>query len=222
MINNRISIINLKNKIDPSEDMSQVLNMALDQIDFQFRKIKEEELVIADAFRDSLEKTRREIVDRCLDPKDPEYISLLDELKRVFKKKNIEELSADEMKQMMNELDMLKKKAEKRNLADRMLAAKYCGDVKFMRTHKRIMGSPPPIADPITIHRILMSVKNKTDDQISHNENILDNEKYFIQSLQPIIIKACRDEHIKIQMQQLLFIDSCLSKEYISERDWVS
>ena len=67
-----------------------------------------------------------------------------------------------------------------------------------------------------------MSVKNKTDDQISHNENILDNEKYFIQSLQPIIIKACRDEHIKIQMQQLLFIDSCLSKEYISERDWVS
>lgn len=221
-VNNRISIINLKNSIDSSEDMSQVLNMALDQIDFQFRKIKEEELVIADAFRDSLEKTRREIVDRCLDPKDPEYISLLDELKRVFKKKNIEELSADEMKQMMNELDMLKKKAEKRNLADRMLAAKYCGDVKFMRTHKRIMGSPPPIADPITIHRILMSVKNKTDDQISHNENILDNEKYFIQSLQPIIIKACRDEHIKIQMQQLLFIDSCLSKEYISERDWVS
>lgn len=221
-VNNRISIINLKNSIDSSEDMSQVLNMALDQIDFQFRKIKEEELVIADAFRDSLEKTRREIVDRCLDPKDPEYISLLDELKRVFKKKNIEELSADEMKQMMNELDMLKKKAEKRNLADRMLAAKYCGDVKFMRTHKRIMGSPPLIADPITIHRILMSVKNKTDDQISHNENILDNEKYFIQSLQPIIIKACRDEHIKIQMQQLLFIDSCLSKEYISERDWVS
>ena len=31
--------------------------MALDQIDFQFRKIKEEELIIADSFRDSLEKT---------------------------------------------------------------------------------------------------------------------------------------------------------------------
>ena len=123
-VNNRISIINLKNSIDSSEDMSQILNMALDQIDFQFRKIKEEELIIADAFRDTLEKTRREIVDRCLDPKDPEYISLLDELKRVFKKKNIEELTADEMKQMMGNLNALKKKAEKRNLADRMLAAK--------------------------------------------------------------------------------------------------
>ena len=131
-VNNRISIINLKNSIDSSEDMSQVLNMALDQIDFQFRKIKEEELIIADAFRDSLEKTRREIVDRCFDPKDPEYISLLDELKRVFKKKNIEELTADEMKQMMGELDALKKKAEKRNLADRMRSeerrvGKECG-----------------------------------------------------------------------------------------------
>ena len=112
-VNNRISIINLKNSIDSSEDMSQILNMALDQIDFQFRKIKEEELIIADAFRDTLEKTRREIVDRCLDPKDPEYISLLDELKRVFKKKNIEELTADEMKQMMGNLNALKKKAEK-------------------------------------------------------------------------------------------------------------
>lgn len=221
-VNNRISIINLKNSIESSEDMSQVLNMALDQIDFQFRKIKEEELLIADAFRDSLEKTRREIVDRCLDPKDPEYISLLDELKRVFKKKNIEELSADEMRQMMNELDELKKKAQKRNLADRMLAAKYSGDVKFMRTHKRIMSSPPPIADAVTIHRILMNVKSQADDKISHNEHMLDNEQYFIGELRPIILKAFIGEHIKPEMQELVFINNCLSKEYIEERDWVS
>ena len=221
-VNNRISIINLKNSIDSSEDMSQILNMALDQIDFQFRKIKEEELIIADAFRDTLEKTRREIVDRCLDPKDPEYISLLDELKRVFKKKNIEELTADEMKQMMGDLNALKKKAEKRNLADRMLAVKYSGDVKYMRTHKRIMNSPPPITDTVTIHRILMTVKSKADDQIAHNENILDNEEYFIKSLQPIILRACMGEKVKLDKPQLMFIDNCLSKEYILERDWVS
>ena len=120
-----------------------------------------------------MEKTRREIVDRCLDPKDPEYVSLLEELKRIFKKKNIEELTADEMKQMMGDLNDLKKKAEKRNLADRMLAAKYLGDIKYMRTHKRIMNSPSPITDAITIHRILMTVKSKADDQIAHNEIFL-------------------------------------------------
>lgn len=221
-VNNRISIINLKNSIDSSEDMSQVLNMALDQIDFQFRKIREEELIIADAFRDTLEKTRREIVDRCLDPKDPEYISLLDELKRVFKKKNIEELTTDEMKQMMGDLNALKKKAEKRNLADRMLTTKYLGDIKYMRTHKRIMNSPSPITDAITIYRILMTVKSKADDQIAHNENILDNEEYFIKSLQPIILRACMGEQVKLDKPQLMFIDNCLSKEYLLERDWVS
>lgn len=220
-VNNRISIINFKQNVQSSEDMSGVLNMALDQIDFQFRKIGEEELVIADAFRNSLEKTRREIVERCLDPQDPEYITLLDELKRIFKKKNIEELTSDEMKKMTEELDVLRKKAEKHNHADQMLSAKYGGDVKFMRTHKRIMGTPPPIADAITVHKILMFVKEKADDQIAHNESILDNEAFFIKSLQPYIISACRQEGTKVSMPQVKFIDTCLSQEYFAERKWV-
>lgn len=221
-VNNRISIINFKQNVESSEDMASVLNMALDQIDFQFRKVGEQELVIADAFRSSLEKTRREIVEHCLDPKDPEYISLLDELKRVFKKKNIEELTAEEMQQMMGELDDLRKRAEKHNRTDQMLAAKYCGDVKFMRTHKRIMGNPPPIADAITVHRILMKVKTQADDQISHNENVLDNQAFFIRSLQPFIIMACKEEGTKVSMPQVKFIDSCISQEYFEERNWVS
>lgn len=221
-VNNRISIINFKQNVQNSEDMSGVLNMALDQIDFQFRKIGEEELVIADAFRSSLEKTRREIVERCLDPQDPEYISLLDELKRIFKKKNIEELTADEMKKMTEELDALRKKAEQHNHADQMLAAKYGGDVKFMRTHKRIMGTPPPIADAMTVHKILMFVKEKADDQIAHNESVLDNEAFFMKSLQPFIITACKQEGTKVSMPQVKFIDTCLSQEYFAERKWVS
>lgn len=59
----------------------------------------------------------------------------------------------------MGELDDLRKKAEKKNHEDQMLAKKYNGDVKYMRTHKRIMESPPPIADAVTIHKILMDVK---------------------------------------------------------------
>ena len=221
-VNNRISIINFKQNVQNSEDMSGILNMALDQIDFQFRKIGEEELVIADAFRSSLEKTRREIVERCLDPQDPEYISLLDELKRIFKKKNIEELTAEEMKKVAEELDVLRKKAEQHNHADKMLAAKYGGDVKFMRTHKRIMGTPPPIADAMTVHKILMFVKEKADDQIAHNESLLDNEAFFMKSLQPFIITACKQERTKVSMSQVKFIDTCLSQEYFAERKWVS
>jgi len=39
---------------------------------------------------------------------------LLDELKRIFKKKNIEELTSDEMKDMMTELDKLRKRSGKK------------------------------------------------------------------------------------------------------------
>ena len=221
-VNNRISIVNFKQNVGNADEISSVLNMALDQIDFQFRKIGEEELVIADAFRSSLEKTRREVVDRCLDPKDPEYITLLDELKRIFKKKNIEELTSDEMTDLMNELDNLRKRAEKHNHKDALLAAKYGGDVKFMRTHKRIMGNPPPIADDITVHRILMSVKEQADDKIAHNQNVLDNQAFFTRTLQPFIIAACKRENTKVNMQQVKFIDSCISQEYFTERNWAS
>ncbi|MCH5280924.1 MAG: type I restriction endonuclease subunit R [Lachnospiraceae bacterium] len=221
-INNRISIINFKNNMQDAEDMSGILNMALDQIDFQFRKISEEELVIADIFRNALEKTRRELVERCLDPKDPEYISLLDELKRIFKKKNIEELMADEMKKMTEELDVLCKKAEKRNREDAMLAAKYRGDVKFMRTHKRIMTSPLPIDDPITMLRILLNVKDLADNKIAHNESILDNQPYFFKELRPIIKGACREQNVSLTRPQLDFMDGCIATEYFDERVGVS
>ena len=221
-VNNRINIVNFKQNMERSEDMSGILNMALDQISFQFRKIGEEELVIADKFRDILEKTRREIVDRNLDPKDPEYISLLDELKRVFKKKNIEELTSDEMNEMMGELDSLRRRAEQKNRADQMLANRYNGDTKYMRTHKRIMETPPPIADAMTVHRILMKVKTKADDTIAHNESMLDNQAFFIRTLQPFIITACREESTQVNMKQVQFIDSCISQEYFTERNWVS
>ncbi|MDE7324671.1 MAG: DEAD/DEAH box helicase family protein, partial [Lachnospiraceae bacterium] len=97
-VNNRIALVNLKQNMRDGDDVSGLLNLALDQIEFHFRKVSESELVIADQFQAILEKTRQEL-ERNLDPKDPEYISLLEELKRIFKKKNIEELTADEMKQ---------------------------------------------------------------------------------------------------------------------------
>jgi type I restriction enzyme R subunit len=122
----------------------------------------------------------------------------------------------------MDELESLKKKVEKKNLEDQMLTDKYGGDVKFMRTHKRIMSNPPPIADAPTVHKILMFVKEQADGLISHNEDILDNQPYFIKSLQPFIITACKNEKTTVNLQQVKFIDTCISQEYFAERNWAS
>lgn len=216
-VNNRISIINLKQNMQKSEDMTELLNTALDQVEFHFRKVSEGEMVIADRFQDILEKTRREL-ERSLDPKDPEYVSLLDELKRIFKKKNIEELTADEMKEHIQDLERIRKVAAQQNLRDQMLCSKYGNDAKYMRTHKRLKASPPPIGADSVIFDVLMGVKAAVDQKVLKNQRMMDNHAFFSQEIMPSIIQSCRKSGVKPTLDQVKFIDQCISTEYFAER----
>lgn len=218
---NRIDIVNQKQVLADAQDMSAILNLALDQIEFTFKKVSENELVIADKFRETLERTRR-AVQGTLDPKDPEYITLLEELQRLLAKKNIEELTADEMTANMEELERIRKAAEQKNHADSMLAAKYEGDVKFMRTHKRLKENPPPIASDVTISQILLSLKHSVDAQIIANSHLLDNEPYFMQGMFPLIKQEFDRHHLKYSASQVKYVGICISNEYFTERNFAS
>ena len=220
-VNNRISIINLKQNMQKSEDMTELLNTALDRIEFHFRKVSESEMVIADQFQDILEKTRREL-ERSLDPKDPEYVSLLDELKRIFKKKNIEELTADEMKEHIQDLERIRKAAAQQNLRDQMLCSKYGNDAKYMRTHKRLKASPPPIGADSVIFDVLMGVKAAVDQKVLKNQRMMDNHAFFSQEIMPSIIQSCRKSGVKPTLDQVKFIDQCISIEYFAERNYTA
>lgn len=220
-VNNRISIINFKQNMQKSEDMTELLNTALDQVEFHFRKVSESEMVIADQFQDILEKTRREL-ERSLDPKDPEYVSLLDELKRIFKKKNIEELTADEMKEHIQDLERIRKAAAQQNLRDQMLCSKYGNDAKYMRTHKRLKASPPPIGADSVIFDVLMGVKAEVDQKVLKNQRMMDNHAFFSQEIMPSIIQSCRKSGVKPTLDQVKFIDQCISTEYFAERNYTA
>ena len=220
-VNNRISIINLKQNMQKSEDMTELLNTALDQVEFHFRKVSESEMVIADQFQDILEETRREL-ERSLDPKDPEYVSLLDELKRIFKKKNIEELTADEMKEHIQDLERIRKAAAQQNLRDQMLCSKYGNDAKYMRTHKRLKASPPPIGADSVIFDVLMGVKAAVDQKVLKNQRMMDNHAFFSQEIMPSIIQSCRKSGVKPTLDQVKFIDQCISTEYFAERNYTA
>ena len=220
-VNNRINLVNLKENLQDSEDVSGLLNMALDQVEFHFRKVSEDEMVIADKFQDILEKTRREL-ERSLDPKDPEYISLLEELKRIFKKKNIEELTAYEMKANIDELERIRKAAAQQNLRDQMLCAKYGNDAKYMRTHKRLKETPPPIGSDPVIFGILMGVKTEVDQKVLKNQRMMDNHAYFMQEIMPMIIQSCRTHGVQPTLDQVRYIDACISDEYFAERTWTA
>lgn len=220
-VTNRINILNQKQVLEEAQDMSAILNLAMDEIEFHFRKISEDELVIADKYQDVLNRTRQAI-QRSLDPKDPEYITLMEELQRLLAKKKIEELTADEMTADIDALERIRKAAEKRNLADQMLAAKYEGDVKFMRTHKRLKESPPPIAGDVVLNQILLSLKHRVDAQVLSNSHLLDNEPYFLRGMFPMIKQELDERKVHYSAAQIKYIGTCISNEYFSERNFMS
>lgn len=218
---NRINIVNLKQTLQNAEDMSKILNMALDQIEFHFTKVAEHELVIADKFRESLERARKEM-ERNLDTHDPIYVTLLEELKRLLSKKNIEELTADEMTAAIDELDRIRKAAEQKNREDQMLCDKYENDCKYMRTHKRLKETPPPVGSDPVIHSMLLWLKHEIDQRVLANEHLLDNEPFFKRGLEPLILQAYKNNSLKFNEGQIQAISTIISNEYFSERKWAS
>ena len=218
---NRIALINQKKLLEEAQDMSAILNLAMDEIEFHFRKVSEKELVIADKYQDTLNRTRKAVL-HTLDPKDPEYITLLEELQRLLAKKNIEELTADEMTADIEALERIRKLAEQKNLADQMLVAKYDGDVKFMRTHKRLRETPPPIAGDVVLHQVLTHLKHRVDSQVLSNSHLMDNEPYFMQGMFPMIKQELDAQHLKYSAAQIKYIGTCISNEYFTERNFAS
>ena len=93
--NNRLTMINLKETLANKVDTQNLLNIALEDVIFAFTKVKEEELLLADELKSTLQKTREGLGGN-FDPQDPEFISLKENL-RGFQE-NLSEVSREEMR----------------------------------------------------------------------------------------------------------------------------
>ncbi|WP_260249155.1 type I restriction endonuclease subunit R, partial [Neisseria meningitidis] len=91
----RLETLNLAEKLQQG-DTAHLLNEALEDVYFQFVKIGEAELKLADDLKDIMRKVREGLAGN-FDQEDPEYISLREELERIFKKKNLAEVGQEEM-----------------------------------------------------------------------------------------------------------------------------
>lgn len=220
-VTNRINILNLTENVINDDNVSGLLNIAIDKIEFRFKKISESELVIADKYRNTLEKTREEL-ERNFDKKDPEFITLYEELKRIFTQKHIEELTADEMEKNIKLIDDIREKARQKNVKDEMLIAKYENDIKFMRIHKRIKESNFNNISDIVINKLLIYIKHKVDEILLKNYKLMDNEAFFYGSITPIIARASLENDLKLTIQQIQFITNNVLEEYEEERKMAS
>ena len=216
-----LELLNLKESVQNSADTTNLLNVALEDVLFMFRKVSEDELIIADKLKNILQKTR-EALGGNFDQKDPVFISLYDELKRLFNKKNLDEITQDEMKHNIGFLQKIFDKVTELNRKNNLLKAKYENDVKYARIHKRILEKENISKKESDICRTLLDIKKQADEKVLINAKLLENESYFRQMLSPMVIGSFGNVKIALEPDSAKFINTCVANEYMNEYQGVS
>lgn len=215
-VTRHLDFLNLKDNIENDVNSTNLLNEALEDVIFAFKKISEDELVIADQLKDILKKTR-ETLNINIDKEDPEFVSLYEELKRLFKKKNLDEISQEEMKDNIVELEKIYKKTFELNRKNNLLKEKYKGDSKYARIHKRIVERECFGKKESEIYEILMNVKNQTDEKVLINTNILNNDGYFEGLMRQTVVNTFQKGNANLDYDSALYVTNTVSKQYLNE-----
>ena len=215
--NNRLALINTKEALENNLDSTNLLNVALEDVIFAFTKVKEEEMVLADHLKNTLQKTR-EALGGNFDPSDPEFISLKEELERLFKKKNLSEVSKEQMESniiALNEVYNAAKELERKN---QLLRAKYDNDEKYARLHKRLMEQDPLTDSESKLFDALKGLKTAVDEKIEQNAKMLDNENFVEKMMRRLVIDEFKNkQHIPLNPDSTKRINRLIVNEYMNE-----
>ncbi len=218
---NHLDLLNLKNDLESGEDTSNLLNRALEDVIFKFVKIGEEELVLADKLKNTLRQTREALASN-FDQQDPQFISLKEELERLFKKKNLSEVTQDEMVANIDALNKIHDRVKELNRQNNQLRQKYLGDAKYTRIHKRLQERQQSQSDisesERKIFEALAGVKQDADEQVLNNSQVLDNESYFERQMMPLVIgRFMKEQNIKLNADASRYINHLVVAEYLKE-----
>jgi len=217
---NHLNLLNQKQALEKGDENTNIINLALEDIIFKFTKISEEELILADKLKNTLRKTR-EAFQNNFDKKDPEYITLKEELERLFKNKNLSEITQDEMNENIGELKKIDDKIRELNRQNDLLKDKYKGDRKYARMHKRIKQNN--ITDKQSkIFSALEKIKMQLDEKVLNNSAILKHENFFIAQTEPIVDVEFEDNNkIKLNDESFKYINNMIATEYLNEYNGV-
>ncbi len=215
--NNRLTLINTKEALENNVDTSNLLNIALEDVLFAFVKVKEEEMVLADQLKDILQKTRESLGGN-FDPKDPMFVTLKEELERLFKKKNLNEVTKEEMERNIKELQDIYNASKELERKNQLLKAKYDNDAKYARLHKRLMEKDPLTDSESKLFEALQSLKKEVDAQILQNSKMMENESYVERMMVKMVIEQLKNKHnLPLDAEQAKVINGLMVKEYMNE-----
>lgn len=218
---NHLDLLNLKQDLEQGIDTTHLLHRALEDVIFKFVKIGEEELVLADQLKNTLRQTREALASN-FDQQDPKFINLKDELERLFKKKNLSEVTQDEMVANIDALNKIHQRVKELNRQNNQLRQKYLGDTKYARLHKRLYERQQERRD-ITdserkIFEALLGVKEDADSQVLDNTSVLDNESYFERHLLPKVHnRFIKQQSIPLNSEAVRYVNHLVVAEYLKE-----
>ena len=145
-------------------------------------------------------------------------VSLKDELERIFRAKDLTEVSSEEMKANMKELEHIHKQAGELDRKNRLLKAKYDNDAKYARLHKRLMEKNPLTDSENKLFEALQSLKKEVDAEIEKNAGMLENENYVEKLILRLIVSELKTRHgLPLNTEQSKAINLMVVKEYLNE-----
>lgn len=224
-----IDIINQKEVFSMHDETKQIVNKAMEDIEFSFKSISKEEMKIISGgieLKEKWKKTINEFADN-FDQDDPEYITLREAFMQRFKEHGFVIESIKEFNEQSEALeDVLKKLAEikRKNTA---ILRRYKGDTKFARVHKRIkeenerrkITSATPIASEYDedIVDVLNTIKRNIDSKVYDRNDILKKDAYFEQTVMKEITDSMNSMNFSNSREDRSFIQFRVSREYLDQ-----
>ena len=223
---NRLDLLGFIDNSDENANAKQLLNMALENIEFSFEKRGEGELEIQEQYKQSVEHARQQLK-ACVDTDDPEYRSILEEFLRLFRKKEMESQEEFNMHKKVQNVNDILRRIKKLNERDALEAIKYNGDTKFVRVEKRLKEKDKEETERKVTPRnyawteekekmtiILLAIKEDVDDVYFHNQSILEVPEYFKKNILTYVTRHFKEEAVKTDREVRKYVSEIINREY--------
>lgn len=223
---NRLDLLGFIDNSDENANAKQLLNMALENIEFSFEKLGEGELEIQEQYKQSVEHARQQLK-ACVDTEDPEYRSILEEFLRLFRKKEMGSQDEFNMHDKVQNVNDILRRIKKLNERDALEAIKYNGDTKFVRVEKRLKEKDKEEAERKVTPRnyawteekekmtvILLAIKEDVDDVYFHNQSILEVPEYFKKNILTYVTRHFKEEAVKTDREVRKYVSEIINREY--------
>lgn len=222
-VGHRIERINLLNNTDHTADVSAIINMAMEELEFDFKKGMSEELrIIVNDLRERAERVQQEF-ELNFDHREDKYVMLADEFRKYFRERGFSCQNTQEAKEAIEYMDSVMKKIREINCRNNTLRNKYKGDERFVRIHKRIQEEnsrrerPVISKEEFEIAEKLLKMKQTIDERLHLNINVLNNEDHFKRDVLAKVGNTLLDLGVHATLDERKFIGSLITDEYINQ-----